>query len=231
MKNIPISFISLLILFCIGSPASSQISEYSIENALMDLEAETGMIQSGQISLMSDELLDYLYENKELIPVMYPYSDPTQALEFLIPTYGQLNIMLQTEMKVSGGALTLRIAKILSMIANLSPAITEHSRAFLQTFDKTTETYKTRLSGFNQGQVGAVNTILGMAVSLFTETTTQEIQNVLYPNLIGIAPELLKQVDELYRAQCIEFCQQRIQPVVIDEMKENYEFFMALIQM
>ena len=106
------------VLFTVYS-GFSQTNAININDSLLRLQTESDQVVAGTLIRISDELLDELYYNWMEIVYILPESSPSDALDFLLPPYQALNSALQVEVQNEGGGISLRIAKLTSIIANL----------------------------------------------------------------------------------------------------------------
>ena len=217
------------VLFTISS-GFSQTNTININDSLLRLQTESDQVVEGTLIKISDELLDELYYNWMEIVYILPESSPSEALDFLLPPYQALNSALQVEVQNEGGGISLRIAKLTSIIANLFPTVLQNSKDYIQTLDTESYTYATRISGYKQAQVGGANMVLGTMITLFTEELHDDIANVLKNELWSFGPSIIRGIDDIYKRQLLDFAGKNITPNVIPEMEVSYAEFSQLIK-
>ncbi len=126
---------------------SSQEKSYNISNAITALQAETDLADKAEIPGISDNLLNEIYLHWDLLNQELKSQSAEAGLDYILPVYTNLNILLHIEEGLSNPIPSQRIIKMTSVLAHLFAGVLQASREYLTGLDLESYTYQTRIEG------------------------------------------------------------------------------------
>ncbi len=226
MKRILISTLSLL-FFTAGVTLSAQENTYDISSVVTALQAETDLADKNEIIGISDKLLNDIYLHWELFDQELKSQSAEAGLDYILPIYTNLNVLLQKEQGLTNPVPSERIIKMTAVLAHLFAGVLQASREYLTELDSESYTYQTRLKGLQQAQIGGVNMVLGSIITLYTVALPDEIYALLEKNLSVYGPAIMQEVDQQYREQLFAYLTQNIKAGVLPEQETSYMEFIS----
>ncbi len=219
--------IALLLLVCASVSLIAQENPFDINKAVSALQIETDLADKNQTVGISDTLLDEIYLNWEIFDQQLKSQSAEAGLDFILPIYTNLNVLLQKEEGLTNPVPSERIIKMTAVLAHLFAGVLQASREYLTELDPESYTYQTRLQGLQQAQVGGVNMVLGSIITLYTAALPEDIYALLEKNLSVYGPAIMQEVDQQYREQLFAYLAQNIEAGVLPEQKDQYTTFLT----
>ncbi len=193
------------------------------------VQGEIDKLTAGEITGISDELLDSVYLNWKVLETEMKRMPFDEGLQYMLPIYTNLNVFLQNEPGLTNEVPSMRIVKMTSIIANLFSEILNSSRELLSTFDPESYEFRNREAGLSQAQIGGGNMVLGGSITLFTVELPDDIYTELKKNLWNYGPLIYHGIDADFKTQIMVFYNSTVEPAVLAEQKGSYDEFISLL--
>ncbi len=221
---------SLFILFICIFAGQALFADITASGMAEEIQAEIEELAAGRVQGVSDELLDRVYSEWEVLEAEMMSVPVEEGLQFMLPVYTNLNRFLQNEPGLTDDVPSMRIVKLTSVVANLFTGVLKSSRELLSSFDPDSIEFKNRAAGLSQAQIGGANMVLGASITLFTVELPELTFEELKKNLWGYGPSIYSEIDLKYRDQLMSFYDGTVEPAVLPGQKELYKEFIALLK-